>query len=80
MADAKQTFLEGITKENFTNWLHNDAFIAYASSSGKNGLVELGVDGRGNYAIRLRHKTGIDTHFYKNADRAVKAFKYFINN
>ena len=78
MTRATQVHLEGITKESFTNWLSNDAFITYASSTGKNGLVELGVDGRGNYAVRIRHKTGRDTHFYKNANKAIKAYSEFL--
>lgn len=78
MTRATQVHLEGITKESFTNWLSNDAFITYASSAGKNGLVELGVDGRGNYAVRIRHKTGIDTHFYNNANKAIKAYGEFL--
>jgi len=45
MTRATQVHLDGITKESFTNWLSNDAFITYAFSTGKNGLVELGVDG-----------------------------------
>jgi hypothetical protein len=74
MTRATKVHLEGITKESFMNWLSNDAFITYASSTGKNGLVELGVDGRGNYAVRIRHKTGRDTHFYNNANKAIKAY------
>ena len=69
-----QVHLEGITKGSFTNWLNHEAFITYASSTGENGLVELGVDGRGNYAVRLRHKKGANTNFYKDVNEAIKAY------
>lgn len=78
MNRSTQLHLEGITKESFNNWLSNDAFITYASSKGENGLVELGVDGRGNHAVRIRHKTGRDTHFYNNANKAIKAYGDFL--
>jgi len=74
MTRAIQVHLDGITKESFTNWLSNDAFITYASSTGKNGFTELGVDGRENYAVRTKNKTGKDTHSYKSADLAIKAY------
>jgi len=70
MTRAIQVHLDGITKESFTNWLSNDAFITYTSSTGKNGFTKLGVDGRGNYAVRTKNKT----HSYKNADLAIKAY------
>ena len=74
MKRTSQVHLSGITKDSFTNWINHEAFIMYASSSGKNGKVELGVNGKGTYALKIWHKTGIDTSFYKDPDKAIKAY------
>jgi hypothetical protein len=77
MTTATEAHLTEITKENFTSWL-NDTFISYASSMGKNGLVELGVDGRGNPVIRTNHKTGKETYYYSNVNKAIEAYGDFL--
>ena len=76
---AMQKHLEGVTKESYMNWRSNHAFNTYASATSKIGLVELGVDGNGNAAIRIKHKTGSDTYFYNNSAKAVKAYGEFLN-
>jgi len=70
-----EVHLDEITKESFVHWLKHYAFNTYASSTGKNGFTEIGTDGVGNYAVRITHHTGMDTHFYNNAGKAIKAYK-----
>jgi hypothetical protein len=75
MKDIIKSHLEVITKESFQNWLENETFNVYASSTSKNGFTELGTDGRGNCAVRITNKKGRDTYFHDNSDKAIEAYK-----
>tara|TARA_R110000796_G_scaffold20988_2_gene62058 strand:- start:14 stop:250 length:237 start_codon:yes stop_codon:yes gene_type:complete len=67
--------LEEVTKDGFLEWQCNALFTTYASCGSDKGLVELGVDGTGGYAVKIRYKNGSKTSFYKTADEAIIAYK-----
>ena len=56
-------------------WAESEAFAVFASSAGSDGLVELGVDGRGYYCVR---ENGKSQHF-KSAKEAIEAYKRFLS-
>ena len=75
---SNDVHFDGITKKAFKDFLR-DEFITYASSTNKIGLVKLGVDSKGDYAIKIAHKTGTDTHFYDTIDKAINAYGEFLD-
>lgn len=75
MTKSLELHLERITKKNFKSWLRHHAFTVYASATNKDGLVELGADGLGTYAVRLKRS---ETHFYETANKAIKAYREFL--
>ena len=50
-----------VTPSLLKNWKEHDAFIPFASSVGIHGQVEIGVNGKGYYAVKLHMKTGKNT-------------------
>ncbi len=52
MDKATQTHLENVTPEILERWREENAFASFASSTGRNGHVELGIDGTGLYVVK----------------------------
>lgn len=64
---------EGITPEKLKEFREDPTlFVTYASSTSKNGFLELGLTGSGNYATRLSRK---DTLVHKTPLQAVEHYK-----
>ena len=72
---SKQKHLDSIAIDHFKDWKNTEAFCGFASSAGEFGLIELGVDGTGLYAVRERSRGGTTTSFYDSAKKAKKAYK-----
>lgn len=55
MSKATENHLESVTLNNFLYW-KNETFHKYASTTTKNGTVELGCDGNGNSVVKHKGK------------------------
>lgn len=61
---SKQDHLKDITPDLLLIFKTKLAFCPFASASGNNGLVQIGVDGNGIYNVRVKHKSGNNTIYY----------------
>lgn len=65
---------ENITVANLLKW-RETAFCSFASSTGKYGHCELGINGLGDWAVR--HK--FNTHTFDYAHKAIEKYKEIVN-
>ena len=76
MSTAIEKHLESVTLNNFLEW-KNETFHKYASSTTKNGTVELGCDGNGNSVVK--HKGEIVKETLSHYD-AVETYKQLVRD
>lgn len=64
-----------LTNEAFYKWRKNLAFLGYASGVNSKGEdIDLGIDGGGNYIVRVKNSTGTTSDYYNNANKAIRAY------
>lgn len=75
MNKAIKMHLENITIENLMLWRTRNAYSSFASSTGKNGHVDLGVNGNGDYVVRYRI-TGEtkEEEYFSSAEKAIERY------
>jgi hypothetical protein len=74
MDKATKMHLEEITPEALEFWKQHKAFISFASSTGKNGHIELGVNGTGFYAVKQKKGMSSNTTYYMSEKEAIKQY------
>jgi len=77
MSKAIKQHLEIVTPENLRLFRDgSETFISFASSICKNGRIEVGVNGKGQYGVKTRN--GLEV--FMNALQAVKDYSEKVTN
>ena len=58
---ATERHLENVTLANLIEWQKSNAFMQFASSTSRSGLIELGVDGYSNFVVRINGERVLET-------------------
>jgi len=69
MSKAIKDHLQNVTVANLEEF-KNEAFVSFASSTGRNGRFEIGVDAYSRYVVKDNGKILI----YNNAESAVEMY------
>jgi hypothetical protein len=71
MNKGDKLHLESITSENLIKFRFSNSFMAFASSSGSDGVKQIGVNGLGQYVVKLG---GLEL-YYSDPEKAVELYK-----
>jgi hypothetical protein len=70
MSKAKIEHLKHITPKALRDFRDDEnTFISFASSTGKNGLIQLGLNGKGNYCVIIKDKVEEHINILQAVDR-----------
>ena len=80
MNKSVKLHLENISVESFNAWKRESAFSSYAGCVIKGGMVEIGVDGYGEYSVRKKNtKSGGDViSVFSSAEDAINYYTKLI--
>lgn len=73
MTKATIEHLKYITPKSLRDFRDDtNTFISFASSTGKNGLIQLGLNGKGNYCVKIKDRVEEHANSLQAVDRYVE--------